>query len=100
MNIGVIPSWFGNWQNMTSLLLGSNQFLSTIPPQLSLASQLTNLALHNNLLSGPIPEELCKVPSLKLVVSLNVNNLTGNITSTFKMCVALEELDLSSNELS
>ncbi|GKY99978.1 hypothetical protein MPSEU_000951400 [Mayamaea pseudoterrestris] len=63
------------------------------------ATTLTSLHLENNLLSGPIPDQLYKLTNLESLY-VDHNQLTGSISSSIGNLAKLQEVSLSENKLS
>ncbi|KAH0470989.1 hypothetical protein IEQ34_000712 [Dendrobium chrysotoxum] len=119
---GKIPSSIWNLTQLMWLDLSSNNLTSLIPPfqppssvveiivaqnQISGPSptgyearglqQLKKLDLHNNSLSGPIPETLFNLPQLQALLLLQ-NQLSGQLP-VFSEASLLNNIDLSNNNL-
>ncbi|RWR97653.1 MDIS1-interacting receptor like kinase 2-like protein [Cinnamomum micranthum f. kanehirae] len=61
-------------------------------------SELYNLSLNDNKLSGLVPEELGQLNNLELL-DLSVNNFEGPIPKQIEKCTKLRSLKLNSNNL-
>ena len=70
-----------------------------IPPELTHLTQLTELDLSANELTGLLPPELGGLESLKSL-DLNENDLTGSLPPELGGLASLESLDLSGNSFS
>lgn len=80
--------------------LSHNQFSLDIPPGLGGCLLLREFHAGNNNLSGPIPQDLFDMTSMRHL-SMPFNQLSGNINGTLiTNLVNLEFLDLSNNQLS
>jgi hypothetical protein len=95
------PVWphtpeLGNLTNLNDLVLSDNSLSGPIPPELGNLTNLIILDLGTNSLSGPIPPELGSVarPS---VLELSSNTLSGPIPPELGN---IDLLNLSSNQLS
>ncbi|XP_073132870.1 putative leucine-rich repeat receptor-like serine/threonine-protein kinase At2g24130 [Henckelia pumila] len=85
--------------NLVQINLDDNRISGFIPPQISNLENLTLLNLSSNLLNGSIPSELCQIGKLERLYLSN-NSLSGNIPSAFGNMPHLGLLDLSKNKLS
>ena len=83
---------------LIELDLSSNQLTGPIPVELSQLSQLDGLFLSSNQLTGPIPAELSQLSQLWRL-DLSGNQLTGPIPAWLGQLSRLWRLDLSSNQL-
>ena len=111
------PDWFdstnwgtrrplGDWHGITvdddgrvtELDLHRNGLTGPIPPELGNLSLLTELELTWNGLTGPIPPELGNLTSLR-ELWLNRNGLTGRIPPELGNLSLLTDLNLSYNDL-
>ncbi|XP_034920171.2 probable LRR receptor-like serine/threonine-protein kinase At1g53440 [Populus alba] len=115
-----MPSYIGNWVNLTKLILIGNNFEGNLPaetfslPKLQrlLVSDVSNpgisfpkrevipesliyLVLRNCEINGSIPEYIGKWPELSYL-DLSFNNLSGGVPESFQK---LNKLFLTSNEL-
>ncbi|KAL2316996.1 hypothetical protein Fmac_030872 [Flemingia macrophylla] len=96
---GSIPPTIGMLTNLVTLDLSSNSLSDAIPSfSITNWTSLEQLILFNNLLSGPIPEELGKLHSLTTIKLLK-NNLSGPIPSSIGDLANLKTLQLSYNKL-
>nr|GLL45327.1 receptor-like protein 12 [Ipomoea trifida] len=77
-----IPSFFFQFQNLSTLFLGMNKFSGQIPSFFFQLQNLTFLYLSSNKLSGHMID-LQNVTSPLEVVDLSSNNLEGTIPSFF-----------------
>ncbi|PUZ44256.1 hypothetical protein GQ55_8G075300 [Panicum hallii var. hallii] len=123
---GPIPGSLGSCASLTRVRLGQNYLNGSIPagllylPRLNLlelqnnllsgavppnpspsasSSQLAQLNLSNNLLSGPLPSTLANLTSLQTLLASN-NRLAGGVPPEVGALRRLVKLDLSGNELS
>ena len=97
----------GNWEGVTwsdgrvTMLHISGKGLSGPLPRLEGLTRLVSVRLHNNQLSGPIPEKLFKGMTSLVEVHLYDNQLSGPIPE--KLCeglTSLWEVYLDNNQLS
>ncbi|GLJ53056.1 hypothetical protein SUGI_1130250 [Cryptomeria japonica] len=99
---GDIPLELSRLSNLQTLSLSSNQLVSgssvTIPilTVLRNCTILKRLEIHDNYLSGYLPEQL---PTNLSVLRLDGNNITGSIPSLISSITNLEDLYLSSDLL-
>jgi hypothetical protein len=89
----------GNLTNLTDLRLNANQLSGTIPSTLGNLTNLGNLRLDANQLSGTIPSSLGNLTNLGELY-LGGNQLSGTIPSTFGNLAGLYYLDLAGNQFS
>jgi Leucine-rich repeat (LRR) protein len=92
-----IPDSFGKGTELSFLDLSNNRLLGPFPSQLGFNSNLSNLALANNGLSGDLsPLQCSSLPNLQSI-NLAFNHLEGAIPSSLASCNRLFRLDLSFN---
>lgn len=102
---GAIPGELGNSPSLTIVSLEHNQFTGMIPAtiwNLCRNLKLTDLLLHGNNLSGPIPQPLSGSGTMcpKLTsLTLGNNSLSGIIPPFIGNFANLSWLDLSNNKL-
>ncbi|KAG2254181.1 hypothetical protein Bca52824_084317 [Brassica carinata] len=97
---GIVPSWIGEFKSLNALLLSNNSLEGEIPVSLFNISDLQLLDLSANTLSGGIPPHVnvnsdSKIP---VVLLLHDNKLSGVIPDTLLTNVSV--LDLRNNRLS
>ena len=73
-----IPAELGSLTNLTELSLWGNQLTGEIPTELGGLTNLTVLSLGGNQLTGEIPTELGGLTNLR-ELALSENRLTGEI---------------------
>ncbi|KAM7492209.1 hypothetical protein LguiA_035130 [Lonicera macranthoides] len=96
---GEIPA--AGWSNLTKLRnfdASMNNFAGQIPAGLC-ELPLGSFALHENQLSGAIPESISLSPNL-FELKLFTNRLTGSLPAQLGKNSALETVDVSENKLS
>ncbi|KAG7649618.1 Leucine-rich repeat [Arabidopsis thaliana x Arabidopsis arenosa] len=93
---GDIPSWMSNLSGLTILSISNNFLEGTIPPSLLAIGFLSLIDLSGNLLSGSLPSRVGGEFGIKLF--LHDNMLTGPIPDTLLEKVQI--LDLRYNQLS
>lgn len=121
---GPIPENLGNCETLSRVRLGQNFFSGSIPrgflylPQLSLmqlqnnylsgrfeeedstvSSELDEIDISNNHMSGSLPTSLGKFSGLKILL-LSGNNFTGEIPQSLGQLKTILKLDLSRNNFS
>ncbi|KAL2327152.1 hypothetical protein Fmac_020579 [Flemingia macrophylla] len=84
--------------SILSLGATSLPLAGSLPPSLSLLTELTQLILSPGIVTGPIPPQLARLTKLR-VISLPANRLTGTIPSALSSLTNLHTLDLSHNQL-
>ncbi|XP_051199650.1 uncharacterized protein [Lolium perenne] len=82
--------------NITRIEMGNNQFSGSFPTS---ATGLHVFKAENNLLSGELPDNMSKFPSL-IDLSMSGNQLTGSIPASVNLLQKLNSLNLSDNRLS
>ena len=96
-----LAEWYGiettNWR-VTEVDLHDNNLSGPIPASLGNLTQLIDLRLYDNQLSGPIPTELGNLSNLT-ELNLSTNQLSGSIPESIGNLSNLERLDLSNNQL-
>ena len=95
---GPIPSCL-NLQDMEHLLLGSNEFIGSIPKSFRNLTRVLTLDIGDNSLSGRIPEFLGELSTLRILL-LRKNNLSDSIPKQLCQLSKVSLLDLSGNSLS
>jgi Leucine-rich repeat (LRR) protein len=98
MLVGSIPRNIGFPSNLLDLYLGQNNLTGGIPLALRNITHLEEIELDDNNLEGSI-EELGQLPEI-LYLSLRGNRLSGKVPATLFNLSHLEGLDLSINMLS
>jgi Leucine-rich repeat (LRR) protein len=93
---GALPAQLLRQPLLEHVFLHNNEVTGTIPNTLS--PSLSILMLTNNKLSGPIPEELAKLKKL-VDLRLNRNQLSGTIPPSFLEAASLQVLRLDHNQL-
>uniref|UniRef100_A0A6N2MD42 non-specific serine/threonine protein kinase n=1 Tax=Salix viminalis TaxID=40686 RepID=A0A6N2MD42_SALVM len=96
---GDIPAAIGLLPELRTLQLNDNQFNGTFPPEIGNLSKLEELTMaHNGFSSSRLPSNFTQLKKLKELWIAGAN-LIGEIPQMIGEMVALEHLDLSSNEL-
>ena len=96
---GSLPTEIGNFTNLETLVISSNQLSGEIPPEIGNLTNLEKLILYGNQLSGEIPPEIGNLTNL-LWVDLSDNQFTGLIPPTIGNLTNLTRLALHNNQLS
>ncbi|KAI7741640.1 hypothetical protein M8C21_017649, partial [Ambrosia artemisiifolia] len=86
--------------NLENLNLSRNGLSGGVPPFLTNSRKLKFLDLSKNLLSGPVPDEFFLTCSSLRLLSLSGNNLNGPIPNSVSQCTSLNHLNLSKNRFS
>ncbi|XP_037479479.1 probable leucine-rich repeat receptor-like protein kinase At1g35710 [Triticum dicoccoides] len=92
---GKIPSEIGNLQSLKLLDLSFNKLAGHIPASLGNLTMLTDLLIHQTMVSGPIPEEIGRLVNLQLL-QLSNSTLSGTIPKTLGNLTQLNTLLLYS----
>ena len=92
-------SWLGSLTNLRELWLYDNQLTGMIPAELGSLDNLQVLLLGGNQLSGQIPAELGSLANLQWL-QLDNNQLSGQIPAELGSLTNLEWLQLDNNQLS
>ncbi|XP_042059286.1 receptor kinase-like protein Xa21 [Salvia splendens] len=95
---GGIPAEIGNLTELIQLRLDGNQMSGNIPLSLKHLSKLQGLYLHNNNFKGSIPDDICDIRSLS-DLGLSGNQLSGAIPKCLGNLTSLRQLFLDSNKL-
>ena len=93
-----IPPEIGNLTNLTDLGLWGNRLTGSIPPEIGNLTNLTYLNLSGNQLTGSIPPEIGNLTNLT-VLNLYGNQLTDSIPPEIWNLTNLGSLYLSDNQL-
>ncbi|PHU11100.1 putative LRR receptor-like serine/threonine-protein kinase [Capsicum chinense] len=96
---GVLSGMISNLTNLKQVLLQNNNISGHIPRELGKLPNLETLDLSNNHFSGHVPESLGQLSSLQYL-RLNNNSLSGAIPISLARVPHLAFLDLSFNNLS
>ncbi|XP_026421760.1 receptor-like protein kinase 5 [Papaver somniferum] len=75
---GSIPEGFGEWKNLTSLVMYRNRLSGKIPASIGLLPLLTDIRLFVNDLTGELPTEL-GLHSKLVYLEVNDNKLSGKL---------------------
>ena len=96
--IGGIPPELGNLSGLASMSLSFNSLTGSIPSELGNLNNLTSLDLRFNNLTGSIPPELGKLGELTRL-RLSLNDLTGPIPPELGDLANLTDLSIWDNNL-
>nr|XP_040249063.1 probable leucine-rich repeat receptor-like protein kinase At1g35710 [Aegilops tauschii subsp. strangulata] len=96
---GKIPSEIGDLQSLKLLDLSFNGFTGHIPASLGNLTMLTDLFIHQTMVSGPIPKEIGRLVNLQ-TLQLSNNTLSGMIPKSLGNLTHLNILYLFGNQLS
>lgn len=95
-------SWYGvtcQAGHVSQLALNDNNLAGPLPAQLSNLAQLRVLNLKRNALTGPVPAGLASLAQLQ-TLDLSQNELGGAVPTQLGGLAALQTLNLSNNQLS
>ncbi|KAL3699982.1 hypothetical protein R1sor_018004 [Riccia sorocarpa] len=96
---GSIPDCLRNMTKLEELNLANNRLEGEFPSNLfATLRNLQKVDLGNNIITGPIPDDLVDIPTLH-VLSLRSNNLSGPISPLLASSPSLVTVDLSNNSL-
>ncbi|KAL1356566.1 hypothetical protein HN51_008565 [Arachis hypogaea] len=95
---GEIPSSLFLLKNLSVVYLWGNKLSGEIPSKIE-ASNLTNISLSKNMLTGKIPEDFGKLQML-MEFKLNMNNLSGEIPQSIGSLPSLVDFRVFMNNLS
>lgn len=96
-----IPNEIGNLSRLAYLWLNDNMFSGPLDPELFATKgfkYLQELLLHNNQITGTIPNEIGMMPRIRFI-SLHNTKLVGTIPSSLGMLTELEVLKLHETDL-
>ncbi|XP_031474821.2 receptor kinase-like protein Xa21 [Nymphaea colorata] len=97
---GTLPTSVGNLSaNLKIAMLGKNEIMGTIPPEIANLTNLYLLDLSVNRISGVIPSNVGKLRNLQ-GLALYGNGIEGLIPPQFYQMVGLVRVDMSGNLLS
>jgi kinesin family protein C2/C3 len=96
---GLIPQCFGNISSSLAMIdMGNNSFQGTIPNTYADCRSLEGLSLNGNQLRGEVPSSLSKCSGLR-VLDLGNNHLTGTFPGWLGDLPNLQALVLKSNNI-
>nr|KYP36367.1 LRR receptor-like serine/threonine-protein kinase GSO2 [Cajanus cajan] len=91
------PNWLNNQVFLLKIILRNAKISGEIPRWLySMSSQIRQLDLSHNKISGGIPASICSLPSL-FILELSKNNLSVDLSFVFQNCTTLRTLSLGNN---
>lgn len=94
------PAGMGQMTNLRYLFTGQNDFSQhLVPDWLASLTELRELSMKDNNLTGPIPSFLGSLTRLQ-VLDLDQNQLNGNIPDQLGLLVGIDTLMLNRNNLS
>ncbi|KAK6942353.1 Leucine-rich repeat [Dillenia turbinata] len=96
---GTLSGMIANLTNLKQILLQNNNISGQIPPELGKLPRLQTLDLSNNRFSGSIPDSIGQLSDLQYL-RLNNNSLSGAFPVSLAKVPHLAFLDLSYNNLS
>ncbi|KAL2528993.1 putative LRR receptor-like serine/threonine-protein kinase [Forsythia ovata] len=95
---GIIPNEIGNMSNLIELDIGGNELTGTIPDTLGQLTKVQMLRLEENKLQGSIHVNLCNLVNL-YYFDLGNNHLSRQLPTCLGNLTSLRELNLSYNSL-
>lgn len=96
---GILSGAIANLTNLKQISLQNNNISGKIPPEIGSLLKLQTLDLSNNGFSGSVPNTLGQLKSLQYL-RLNNNSLSGSFPASLANLSRLAFLDLSYNNLS
>jgi hypothetical protein len=96
--IGTIPSSIGDLAYLTEIQLYTNQLTGSMPIEIGSLTGLEIIDMSSNQLSGTIPTEIGSLVNLRFLY-LYANQLTGSIPPSLGNCLDLIRLYLDENQL-
>ncbi|KAF5766542.1 putative protein kinase RLK-Pelle-DLSV family [Helianthus annuus] len=95
---GVLPEEFVNLRHLQEIDLSRNYINGTIPARFG-QLRVSVLVLENNLLGGPLPQNLGHLTRLRRFL-ISANNFTGSIPESFGNLTNLEDFRIDGSSLS
>ncbi|XP_059663672.1 receptor-like protein 33 [Cornus florida] len=95
---GLLSANISKFLKLKDLGLGNNQFVSSIPEEIRLVSDLQIISLSNNTFHGKILSSIGQLRKL-LGLDLQINDLNSSVPSQLGLCTELTLLSLSMNLL-
>ena len=92
---GAVPSTMGRLHHLFDLELHNN-YLTSLPPELSNLQALTSLSMGFNSLSGPLPSSIGHLSGL-VGLFLENNQFNGTLPSSLSLLTSLKQLELDHN---
>ncbi|GLT96522.1 hypothetical protein SLE2022_141370 [Rubroshorea leprosula] len=96
---GNIPIEVGNLSNVIDLILSGNDLTGPIPPTIGRLQKIQGLKIQSNRLEGTIPNDVCNLETLN-ELRLEDNQLNGSMPECLANLTSLRKLGLNSNKLS
>ncbi|KAM0851348.1 hypothetical protein ACQ4PT_052482 [Festuca glaucescens] len=96
---GTLSARIANLTNLEQVLLQNNNITGRLPPELGALPRLQTLDLSSNRFSGRVPDTLGRLSTLRYL-RLNNNSLSGAFPASLAKIPQLSFLDLSYNNLS
>eukprot|EP00256_Glycine_max_P056630 XP_014624246.1 receptor-like protein EIX2 [Glycine max] len=98
LTLKVGPNWIPNFQ-LTYLEVTSWQLGPSFPLWIQSQNQLQYVGLSNTGIFDSIPTQMWEAPSQVLYLNLSRNHIHGEIGTTLKNPISIQNIDLSSNHL-
>ncbi|KAL2512294.1 putative LRR receptor-like serine/threonine-protein kinase [Abeliophyllum distichum] len=95
---GIIPNEIGNVSNLIELDIGGNELTGTIPDTLGQLTKVQRLRLNDNKLQGSIHVNFCHLVNM-YHLDLGNNHLSRQLPTCLENLTSLRELNLSYNSL-
>lgn len=96
---GKMPSWLGQWTELTILVIINGQLEGGFPSSLCNSNNLISVRVFNNSLTGQIPRCICTYTALQ-DIEVSDNQFTGPVPDCIGDVTTLEQLFFSRNNFS
>ena len=96
---GTIPDGIDALTALQSLYLTNNKISGTFPANLAACTELTELHISDTQVSGTLPDSLGDLNNLKNELWLHNNKLTGSIPESINKLTFVERLTMGDNQL-
>ncbi|KAL3599523.1 hypothetical protein D5086_007441 [Populus alba] len=97
--LGTIPPTLGQCTDLSKLDLSYNKLTGSIPAEISGIREIRRfLNLSHNHLDGPLPIELSKLENVE-EIDVSSNNLSGSVFFQISSCIAVKLINFSRNSI-